>query len=168
MKFWLPENAAGEIVTLDRLDAAAVAGGVAGWMALRGGRRRFPAFDDAALALLTPHALLVAVLPDDYEYRSVGHALVEGFREDFSGRRLSALTADAPKFGLGLRMLYDMVRAGGEPIGYRGWAGQDMGGAQFVYHENAILPFGTGNDVDHILVLSVLVPHAVSPDAVRA
>ncbi len=167
MKFWLPEQSAGEIVTLDKLDAIAVAGGVARWMALRG-KRRFPAFDDAALELLTANAILVAVLDGDYEYRSVGHALVEGFNEDFSGRRLSAIIAETPKFGLGLRMLYDMVRAGGEPIGYRGWAGQDMSGARFVYHENAILPFGTGAIVDHILVLSVLVPHDALPDTVRA
>ena len=167
MKFWLPEQSAGEIVTLDKLDAIAVASGVVRWMALRG-TRRFPAFDDAAIDLLTPNAILVAALDEDYEYRSVGHALVEGFDEDFSGRRLSAIIAQMPKFGLGLRMLYDMVRAGGEPIGYRGWTGQDMSGARFVYHENAILPFGTGDIVDHILVLSVLVPHDAMPDTVRA
>jgi hypothetical protein len=167
MKFWLPEQSAGEIVTLDKLDATAVASGVVGWMALRG-TRRFPAFDDNALGLLTPNAILVAAVADDYEYRSVGHALVEGFNEDFTGRRLSAIIAEAPKFGLGLRMLYDMVRAGGEPVGYRGWAGQDMEGARFVYHENAILPFGVGAVVDHILVLSVLVPQDAMPDAVHA
>ncbi|MDB5741041.1 MAG: hypothetical protein JWP16_2081 [Alphaproteobacteria bacterium] len=167
MKFWLPEQSAGEIVTLDKLDAVAVSSGVAGWMALRG-TRRFPALDDSALELLTPNAILVAALADDYEYRSVGHALVEGFNEDFTGRRLSAITAEAPRFGLGLRMLYDMVRAGGEPVGYRGWAGQDMEGARFVYHENAILPFGSGGVVDHILVLSVLVPQDVMPATVRA
>jgi hypothetical protein len=165
MKFWLPEQSAGEIVTLDKLDSIPVAGGVAGWMALRG-TRRYPAFDDHALELLTPNAILVAALDDDYEYRSVGQVLVEGFNEDFTGRRLSTIIAEMPKFGLGLRMLYDMVRAAGEPIGYRGWAGQDMSGARFVYHENAILPFGTGAVVDHILVLSVLVPQGAMPDAV--
>ncbi len=163
MKFWLPEQSAGEIVTLDKLDACVVTRGVAAWMARRG-KARFPDCGDGALELLTPNAILVAALEDDYEYRSVGHALVEGFNENFAGRRLSAIIAEMPKFGLGLKMLYDMVKASGEAIGYRGWAGQDMSGARFVYHESAILPLGTGGVVDHILVLSVLVAHDTMPD----
>ena len=39
-------------------------------------------------------------------------------------------------------MLYEMVRASGEPLCYRGWAGQDMPGAKFLYYESAVLPFG--------------------------
>jgi hypothetical protein len=55
-------------------------------------------------------------------------------------------------------MLYEMVRSSAEPLCYRGWAGMDMPGAQFLYYESAILPFGQDQaKVDHILVVSVLV-----------
>jgi hypothetical protein len=53
-------------------------------------------------------------------------------------------------------MLYEMVRSSGEVLCYRGWAGLDMPGAQFLYYETAVLPFGK-DLVDHILVVSVLV-----------
>jgi hypothetical protein len=83
---------------------------------------------------------------------------VLGFGMDFSGQRLSQIEANAPRFGIGLRMLYEMVRSSGELMCYRGWAGTDMPGAQFLYYESAILPFGEQEDrVDHILVVSVLV-----------
>ena len=155
MKFWLPEQSAGEIVGLEMVEAPPVLEGLARWTRLKG-TASFPPYDAAALELLTPNTILVKALADDYEYASVGHALVEAFNVDFSGQRLSAIIALLPKFGLGLKMLYDMVREGRAPIGYRGWAGQDMRGAQFVYYESAVLPLGQGA-VDHILVYSALV-----------
>jgi hypothetical protein len=156
MKFWLPQQSTGEIVALDTIEAAPVIDGLARWRRMKGAQR-FPRSGDAALELLTPNTILVRALDDDYEYASVGHALVEGFNVDFSGQRLSAIIAMLPKFGLGLKMLYDMVREGGEPIGYRGWAGKDMSGAQFSYYESVVLPLGR-DSVDHILVYSALVP----------
>ena len=57
---------------------------------------------------------------------------------------------------LGLRMLYDMVRRTEAPLGYRGWAGRDMDGAQFLYHENALLPLGP-QMVDHVMIASAIV-----------
>ena len=106
------------------------------------------------------NAILVGVLEAgaDYEYLSVGDALVAGFHEDFSGRRLSDIIATTPRFGLGLKMLYEMVRSGCEPLYYRGWVGADMPDAQFIYYESAVLPFGKDQtQVDHILVTSMLV-----------
>jgi hypothetical protein len=93
---------------------------------------------------------------EDYQYLHVGPALVLGFGMDFSGQRLSQIEASSPRFGIGLRMLYEMVRSSGELMCYRGWAGEDMPGAQFLYYETAILPFGQDR-VDHIMVVSVLV-----------
>jgi hypothetical protein len=160
MKFWLPEQSAGEIVALDTVEAPPVLDGIARWRQAKG-TARWPAFGDGTLELLTANTILVRALIDDngyddYEYVSVGHALVEAFNVDFSGQRLSSIIALLPKFGLGLKMLYDMVKAGGEPIGYRGWAGQDLSGAQFVYYESAVLPLGR-ETVDHVLVYSALV-----------
>ncbi|HEY0266797.1 MAG TPA: hypothetical protein VGC16_08600 [Rhizomicrobium sp.] len=155
MEFWIPEQSSGEIVAGERLEAQAVRAGVACWTAEKGARR-FPASPDAVLAL--GHALLIDVLEEgnDYQYRSVDAALHGGFG-DFSGRRLSDIVAALPRFGIGLRMLYDMVRTSGEPLFYRGWVGADLPDAQFVYHESAVLPFGAAQ-VDHILVVSALVP----------
>jgi hypothetical protein len=49
--------------------------------------------------------------------------------------------------------------ASGDPVGYRGWVGNDMTGASFVYHENAVLPLGPDDGtVDHLLIVSLLVP----------
>ena len=100
----------------------------------------------------------------DYEFRVVGDAVVQGFDENFAGRRLSEIIVHAPKFGTGLRMLYEFVRTSGQPIGYRGWAGRDLSGAQFAYHENAVLPFGPDEDsVDHLLIATVTVAHRAAP-----
>ena len=89
-----------------------------------------------------------------------------GFGEDFSGQCLSEIEKTNPRFGIGLRMLYEMVRASGEPLCYRGWVGQDMPGAQFIYYESAVLPFGGAAKVDHILVISMLVlRQGLSPGA---
>jgi len=157
----LPAESRGDLLPVDRLDNELVRAGVAMWRALRRGAH-FPA--RAAMTSCLTQALregsfLVEVLEGgaDYRYRDVGAALVQGFNDDFSGRHLSQIIATAPRFGLGLRMLYEMVRAGGEPLGYRGWVGKDLPGATFVYHENALLPLGEDGAVDHLLVVSSLV-----------
>lgn len=163
MEFWLPEESSGEIVTLDQLEAPAVVTAVSAWRALRAARA-FPLSHEFFIG--NPHVFLVRILDagTDYEYAGVGAELVKGFNEDFSGRRLSSIVATNPKFGIGLRMLYDMVRSSGEPLGYRGWVGRDMKGALFNYHENAILPFGAmERRVDHLVVATALVPRAKPP-----
>ncbi len=157
VEFWVPEESSGEIIPIDRLESLPVRAGVALWHALCGARH-FPAVP--ARFVGNPHAFVVRVLDQgaDYEYAHVGAELVKGFNEDFSGRTVSSLVATNPKFGIGLRMLYDMVRSSGETLGYRGWVGRDLKGALFNYHENAILPFG-GDDgrVDHLVVVTALV-----------
>jgi hypothetical protein len=161
----LSAQSRGDLLPVDRLDAELVRSGVAMWRALKHDGR-FPSRARMTSCLTPPlrdGSFLVEVLEDgtDYRYRDVGATLVKGFNEDFSGQRLSRIIESAPRFGLGLRMLYEMVRAGGEPLGYRGWVGEDLPAAAFVHHENAILPLGDsgGADgvVDHLLVVSVLV-----------
>lgn len=157
----LPEQSRGDLLPVEQLDADLVRAGVAMWRALKRDDP-FPA-RAAMTSCLTPSlrdgSFLAEVLDGgtDYRYREVGRDLVKGFNEDFSGRHLSQIIEVAPRFGLGLRMLYEMVRAGGEPLGYRGWVGEDLPGAAFVYHENAILPLGEEGTVDHLLVVSSLV-----------
>jgi len=159
MDFWVPETSSGEIIGCAELEAQAPVEALACWQAARR-NDRFPRRPDDVLALVGDNTLLVRVIGDgqDYEYLRVGQALVAGFGMDFSGQLLSEIEANMPRFGIGLRMLYEMVRSGAEPLCYRGWAGLDMPGAQFLYYESAILPFGLGQDkVDHVLVVSVLV-----------
>ena len=129
------------------------------------GARPYPEAPDEVMAPVTANIILIKVLGEgeDYEYLRVGEALVAGLGEDFSGQCLSEIEQTNPRFGIGLRMLYEMVRASGEPLCYRGWAGQDMPGAKFVYYESAVLPFGHGTRVDHILVISMLVLRSRSP-----
>jgi len=159
MDFWVPNSSSGEIVGASALEAQAPLDAIARWETLRG-RARFPRQPDEVMALVGDHTLLVGVIGDgqDYEYRRVGPALVAGFGMDFSGQRLSEIEVNAPRFGIGLRMLYEMVRSSAEPLCYRGWAGLDMPGAQFLYYESVTLPFGVDQGkVDHLLVVSVLV-----------
>jgi hypothetical protein len=159
MDFWIPDASSGEIVDIAQLEAAVPQRAAARWKAMAGARR-FP-YEPSGILETVPHnAILVRMLDDgnDYQYRSVGGALVAGFGKDFAGRRLSDIIARTPSFGIGLKMLYEMVRSSGEPLYYRGWVGTDMPGEQFIYYESAILPFGQGEKcVNHILVASMLV-----------
>jgi hypothetical protein len=150
----------GDLLPVERLDTELVRGAIAMWRALCH-EARFPSRACMTSCLTGPlreGSFLVEVLDGgaDYRYRDVGAALVRGFDMDFSGRRLSGIIETAPRFGLGLRMLYEMVRAGGEPLGYRGWVGEDLPGAAFLHHESVILPLGEDDLVDHLLVVSVL------------
>jgi hypothetical protein len=157
----LPAQSRGDLVPVDRLDADLVRAGLSMWRSLKR-RQRFPG-RAGMTSCLTPAlrdgSFLVEVLDGgaDYRYRDVGRELVKGFNVDFTGRQLSEIVETAPRFGLGLRMLCEMVRASGEPLGYRGWVGEDMPGAAFVYHESLILPLGEDGAVDHLLIVSVLV-----------
>ena len=67
-------------------------------------------------------------------------------------------------------MVYEMVRASGDPLGYRGWVGNDIRPARaFVYHENAVLPLGPDDGtVDHLLIVSLLVPRRAESGQMRA
>ena len=158
-----PAPSRGDILPVEQLAGEAVRAGVAAWRILKR-RRRYPARADLTpfhLAPILRDIMIVEVLEGggDYEYRFVGENLIRGHEADFTGKRLSALVESWPRFGLGQRMLYEMVRAGGEPLGYRGWIGEDMPGAAFVYHENAVLPLGPDDArVDHLLIVSLLVP----------
>ncbi len=157
----LAAESRGDILPPGRLDAELARAGIAMWRALKD-EGRFPSRARMTSCLTKPlrdGSFLVEVLEGgaDYRYRDVGATLVKGFHADFSGRHLSEIITGAPRFGLGVKMLYEMVRAGGEPLGYRGWVGEDLPGAGFVHHESAILPLGEETVVDHLLVVSSLV-----------
>jgi hypothetical protein len=158
---FLPAESSGDILPLERLDAELARTGLSYWRSLKG-PAPFPPCA-SMMSCLSPrmraHSVLIEVLDGgaDYEYRSAGEAMAKAFHGDFSGRRLSGLIAILPKFGLSLRMMYEMVRASGEPLGYRGWVGNDLPRAAFVYHESVFLPLGEDGVVDHLLaVVTVL------------
>jgi hypothetical protein len=170
--FWIPDESSGEIIAVPQLEAEPVREAVERWQGLKKGQS-YPEAPETVMDPGSPNTLLVKVVGDgrDYQYLRVGEALVAAFGEDFSGQHLSEIEQTNPRFGIGLRMLYEIVRAGGEPLCYRGWAGQDMPGARFVYYESAVLPFGRRTRVDHILVISMLVlraqAHPGAPDSLR-
>jgi hypothetical protein len=157
----LPAQSRGDLLPVDRLGGELPRAAIAMWRALCH-EARFPTRAGMISCLTRPlreSSILVEVLEGgaDYRFRDVGASMVRGFGTDFSGRRLSGLVERAPRFGLGLRMLYEMVRASGEPLGYRGWVGEDLPGAAFLHHESVILPLGEDDTVDHLLVAGVLV-----------
>jgi len=159
-----PARSHGDLLPLSSLGSELVRTGVSYWRQLAA-RNRFP--ERASLmSCLSPqlrdHAILVEALDGgaDYEYRQVGAAMLGAFNEDFTSKRLSVVTTTEPRFGLGLRMVYEMVRASGEPMAYRGWVGRDMRGAAFVHHESAVLPLGEDGVVDHLLQITSLVMRA--------
>jgi hypothetical protein len=156
----LPAESSGDLLALERLDAELVRTGLSYWRSLQAGKP-FPT-RASMMSCLTPQmrgqCILLEVLQSgDYECRFVGESVIKGFHADFSGHRLSTLVEALPKFGLSLRMLCEMARASGEPLGYRGWVGNDLPGADFVYHESVLLPLGEAGVVDHLLIVSVLV-----------
>jgi hypothetical protein len=171
-EFWIPNQSSGEIITALQLEAQPVRDAVERWQALKG-TRPYPQAPHEVMAPVAPNTILIKVIGDgeDYQYLRVGEALLAGFGEDFSGQRLSQIEVTSPRFGIGLRMLYEMVRASGEPLCYRGWVGLDMPGAQFVYYESAVLPFGQTSRVEEMLVISMLVlrsdSHATDQDSIR-
>lgn len=160
----LPPRSRGDLLPIASLGNDMVRTGVAYWRQLGAGRQ-FPP-QASMMSCLSPqlldHAVLVEVIDDgaDYEYRRVGPAMTRAFDEDFTGERISGLVAREPRFGLSLRMVYEMVRASGEPVAYRGWVGADLKGAAFVRHESAILPLGEDGVVDHLLQVTALVMRA--------
>ena len=135
---FLPAESRGDILPLERLDAELVRTGLSYWRSLKAGQ----ALPERAsmISCLSPQmraqSMLVEVVERgaEYEHRFVGEEMTKAFHTDFTGKRLSDLVEGFPKFGLSLRMVYEMVRASGEPLGYRGWVGNDLPGADFVYH----------------------------------
>src|SRR5689334_21282021 len=98
MDFWIPEASSGEIVAFSELEAQAPLAAIVRWQSERG-TRRFPARPDEVMAPVEANTLLVGLIGDgeDYQYLSVGQALVAGFGMDFSGQRLSQIEAAAPR-----------------------------------------------------------------------
>jgi hypothetical protein len=156
----LPAESRGDVLPLERLNAELVRNALSYWRSLKGDKP-YPSCA-SMMSCLSPRMRAQGVLIEalqggaDYEYRFVGAELVKAFHTDFSGQRLSTLIAFLPKFGLSLRMVYEMVRASGEPLGYRGWVGNDLPGADFVYHESVFLPLGENGAVDHLLAVCVV------------
>ncbi|MGH7488626.1 MAG: hypothetical protein ACREMY_23955, partial [bacterium] len=59
----------------------------------------------------------------------------------------------------GMKILFDGIRTGRAPFGYRGWIGRDMPETKYSYHEIGYFPLGATDDtVDHILIAGVYVP----------
>jgi hypothetical protein len=161
----VPQRSGSKMVALEEVDSAVVRRVIDYWQALRAGRA-FPARDDISpkeLGVLLPNVALVRVIGDgaDYEYRILGDSFLRAFGSLFQNARLSGVARQAPIFGAALRILYDRVRVAQQGFGYRGLIGRDTPEAKFAYHESALLPLGSGETVDHLLLTSVFVHRAI-------
>ncbi len=158
-----PELSSVYVVSLDDLDNAVVRTGAAYWRALKAGRR-LPARTQLRPRDMTGilrNIVLLKVLDGgkDYEYRITGDAHVQAYGLSFQDMRVSQIVAMAPDFGRMMLGLYEHVRVTRDPFAVRGWVGREIPDARFVYYESAFLPFAEdGENVDHILVVSMYVP----------
>ncbi|HEY0104792.1 MAG TPA: PAS domain-containing protein [Rhizomicrobium sp.] len=160
-----PDSSSVYVVSLDRLEHAALRTAVSYWRSLRGGRR-FPSRSQLSprdMAAILRHVVLLKVLDGgaDYEYRIAGDAHVQAFSIPFKGLRLGEVSVRAPVIGRVLKGLYEHVRSTGEAFGTRGWVDKELPATRFVYYESALLPLGEDDEtVDHILIVSIYVPKA--------
>lgn len=124
------------------------------WQQLKGDRR-YPARADVTLrglGRLARYAVLVRVLPDDYEYRFVGNVPVTALGCDFTGRRFSE-----PEVGAKMRANYrydllEKVRETGEPWVFKARYASESGLP--LHSETVFMPLGT-DDIDHVLGFTV-------------
>lgn len=160
----IPQYSSGRVFTLDQLEAATLRQVADYWTRIKG-ERQFPARADLApraLGRLLRHVMLLKAVDGDYEFRIVGDVQVQAYGENYQGMLLSDLARKRPKFGEGLKMLYDGVRMGRVPFVYRGWIGRDMPDTRYSYHEIAFLPLGPSDDVvDHILIAGIYLPRGL-------
>jgi len=162
----LPELSSVYVVSLDDLENAVVRTGAAYWRALKVGRK-LPARSELRprdmIGILRNIVLLKAIDGGkDYEYRITGDAHVQAYGLSFQDMRVSQIVAMSPDFGRMMLGLYEHVRVTAEPFAVRGWVGREIPDARFVYYESAFLPFAEdGENVDHILVVSMYVPRAL-------
>ena len=153
-----PDQTAVHVITLDELDSPVLKLAADYWRSRLNGRR-FPAREDLHprdIAGILRNTALVKIIDDgaDYEYRIVGDAQAQAYAVPLQGRRVSEIAVAAPWFGNIAAITYDYVRRSGEPLAMRGGVGHEFPEAKFVYHESVFLPFGSGDAVDHLLIVS--------------
>ncbi len=160
-----PDASSVYVVSLDDLDNAVVRTGAAYWRALKAGRK-LPARSQLRprdMIGILRNIVLLKVIDGgkDYEYRITGDVHVQAYGLPFQDMRISQIVAMAPEFGGMMHGLYEHVRVTADPFAVRGWVGREIPDARFVYYESVFLPLGEdGENVDHILVVSMYVPRA--------
>ncbi len=160
-----PERSVATVVPLDEIENAVTRTALNYWRMLRGGRK-MPARSELSprdMRAILHNVVLIRVIDGgrDYEYRIVGGVFAWAYGLNFQGMFLSQIEKSAPEHGARMRLMYEHVRASGEPLGLLGWVGREVIGCPFVYYESVVLPFGDdGTTVDHLLVTSFHVPKA--------
>ena len=158
----IPEHSSGRVIGLEQIDSLILRQIADHWNGLRG-YRLFPSRDDfkpVNLRRLLRHITLLRVIDGgaDYQFRVMGDVQVQAFGENFSNRMLSDVAVLHPKFAEGLKLFYEGVRMGRQPVAYRGWIGRDMPETKYSFHEVIYLPLGESDvAVDHIVAAGVYV-----------
>jgi len=157
-----PEFSSGRVVGLDNIESVTLRQIADHWNGLRG-YRAFPSRNDfrpVSLKRLLRHVSLLRVIDSgaDYQFRVMGDVHVQAYGENFANRMLSDMALSHPKFAEGLKIFYEGVRMGRQPVAYRGWIGRDMPETKYSFHEVIYLPLGENDTVvDHIVVAGVYV-----------
>jgi hypothetical protein len=152
----IPEYSTGRVVGLDNIESMTLRQIADHWNELRG-YRLFPSRNDfkpVNLKRLLRHVTLLRVIDGgaDYQFRVMGDVHVQAYGENFSNQMLSEMGLQHQKFAEGLKIFYDGVRMGRQPVAYRGWIGRDMPETKYSFHEVIYLPLGdTDAAVDHII-----------------
>lgn len=158
----IPEFSSGRVIPLDHVESLTLRQIADHWNGLRG-YRGFPSrtdFKPVNLKRLLRHITLLRVIDDgtDYQFRVMGDVHVQAYGENFSNTMLSEMAHQHPKFAEGLKIFYEGVRMGRQPVAYRGWIGRDMPETKYSFHEVIYLPLGENDaTVDHLVVAGVYV-----------
>lgn len=156
-----PPKAAAKSALGDRVEIGAIRDPLlhqafAVWNELKGAGR-FPtreAMTARAMAPFLRNIVLVRVLESgkEYEFRIVGDAIVQVQGQSFQGMKLAEIDANLPGYGATLRPIYNELVADGTPRAYRGHIPQSPLKRAFS-HESLLFPLGSGDAVDHILIV---------------
>jgi hypothetical protein len=146
----------GQMTTLNAIKSPLLLKALAIWTEKKG-TRRMPARDDMTPRAMAPflrNTALVKVIDGgrEYQFRVVGDAVTQVQGQSYQGLTLTEVDKKLPGYGSLLRPVHDVVVARAEPLAFRGHIRRSPTGRMF-FHETVILPLGSGDAVDHFLVV---------------
>jgi hypothetical protein len=127
------------------------------WETKRAGGRH-PSRNDVSardLAPFLPYVVLARAVDSDLEFRIIGHAIIQAYGENFTGRRLSSLTEAV---GAPMVDAYRSVVAEDQPVLLKG--SFEHSRDSHSDREVILTPLGPSDGiVDHVLAAGTFLPH---------
>jgi hypothetical protein len=146
-----------DFIPIAMIEDKIVRAGHAYWVQKCAGRR-FPTRSEIApreIKSMLSHVMLLKVLEGgaDYEFRIAGEETTRVHRKSFQNMRMSEVEKNFPRFNPSNRIAVDRVQRSGQPLARQFVYALDENTVHF--RESVLLPFGTGDQVDHILIVGV-------------